>query len=86
MSKDGINWTTLYTHIDDTALNEPGNTATWSITTDKEETQGWRHIRIHQNGKNASGQTHYLSLSGFEIYGSVTGVCEDLGMLIVFLI
>ena len=30
-------------------------------------------------GKNASGQTHYLSLSGFEIYGHVTGVCDDLG-------
>lgn len=28
-------------------------------------------------GKNASGQTHYLSLSGLEIYGTVTGVCED---------
>ena len=29
-------------------------------------------------GKNASGQTHYLSLSGFEIYGTVTSVCEDI--------
>lgn len=28
-------------------------------------------------GKNASGQTHYLSLSGLELYGSVTAVCED---------
>ena len=28
-------------------------------------------------GKNASGQTHYLSLSGFELYGTVNGVCED---------
>lgn len=45
----------------------------------EEEAQGWRHIRIQQTGKNASGQTHYLSLSGFEIYGTVTGVCDDLG-------
>ncbi|WAR20557.1 HECD1-like protein [Mya arenaria] len=45
----------------------------------REETQGWRHVRIQQNGKNASGQTHYLSLSGFEIYGTLTGVCDDLG-------
>lgn len=30
-------------------------------------------------GKNSSGQTHYLSLSGLELYGHVTGVCEDLG-------
>lgn len=36
-------------------------------------------MRIQQAGKNASGQTHYLSLSGFEIYGQVTSVCEDLG-------
>ena len=30
-------------------------------------------------GKNASGQTHYLSVSGLELYGTVTGVCQDLG-------
>ena len=30
-------------------------------------------------GKNSSGHTHYLSLSGLEVYGQVTGVCEDLG-------
>merc|ERR1719209_2130019 len=30
-------------------------------------------------GRNASAQTHYLSLSGFEIYGTATGVCEELG-------
>ena len=41
--------------------------------------QGWRHIRIQQTGRNASGQTHYLSLSGLEVYGAVTGVCSDLG-------
>ncbi|KRT81883.1 hypothetical protein AMK59_5650 [Oryctes borbonicus] len=79
MSRDGISWTTLYTHSDDTSLNEPGSTSTWPIEVSQEEYQGWRHVRIQQNGKNASGQTHYLSLSGFEIYGQVTGVCDDLG-------
>ncbi|XP_071454696.1 E3 ubiquitin-protein ligase HECTD1 isoform X6 [Hetaerina americana] len=105
VSRDGMNWTTLYTHADDCSLNEPGSTATWhfdpsiaampSTHTHIQETeeiteqpppsqlppqqQGWRHIRIQQMGKNASGQTHYLSLSGFEIYGTVLGVCEDLG-------
>lgn len=78
-SKDGINWTTLYTHIDDCSLNEPGSTATWTLEPPGEETQGWRHLRLQQTGKNASGQTHYLSVSGFEVYGEVTGVCEDLG-------
>lgn len=79
MSRDGITWTTLYTHSDDTSLNDPGSTSTWPIETPPDEYQGWRHVRIQQAGKNASGQTHYLSLSGFEIYGQVTGVCEDLG-------
>ncbi|KAI4462742.1 e3 ubiquitin-protein ligase trip12 [Holotrichia oblita] len=79
MSRDGITWTTLYTHSDDTSLNEPGSTSTWPIEVSPEEYQGWRHVRIQQNGKNASGQTHYLSLSGFEIYGQVIGICDDLG-------
>ncbi|XP_012283753.1 E3 ubiquitin-protein ligase HECTD1 isoform X2 [Orussus abietinus] len=78
-SKDGVTWTTLYTHVDDFLLNEPGSTATWTLEPPSDETQGWRHLRLQQTGKNASGQTHYLSVSGFEVYGEVTGVCEDLG-------
>ncbi|XP_058255059.1 E3 ubiquitin-protein ligase HECTD1 isoform X6 [Hemibagrus wyckioides] len=77
VSKDGQTWMTLYTHVDDGSLNEPGSTATWPLDPSKDEKHGWRHIRIKQMGKNASGQTHYLSLSGLEIYGTVTGVCED---------
>jgi len=79
VSKDGHNWITLYTHRDDCSLNEPGSTASWPLETSEEESRGWRHIRLQQSGRNASGQTHYLSLSGFEIYGKVTGVCDDLG-------
>ncbi|XP_046739532.1 E3 ubiquitin-protein ligase HECTD1 isoform X3 [Diprion similis] len=79
VSKDGINWITLYTHVDDCSLNEPGSTATWTLEPPAEEVQGWRHLRLQQTGKNSSGQTHYLSMSGLEIYGEVTGVCEDLG-------
>ncbi|XP_045131795.1 E3 ubiquitin-protein ligase HECTD1-like isoform X14 [Portunus trituberculatus] len=79
VSKDGVSWTTLYTHVDDCSLNEPGSTHTWTIQPLPEEKTGWRHVRIQQTGKNASGQTHYLSLSGLELYGIVTGVCEDLG-------
>ncbi|XP_076389583.1 ubiquitin fusion-degradation 4-like isoform X8 [Megachile rotundata] len=78
-SKDGVTWTTLYAHVDDPSLNEPGSTATWTLEPPADETQGWRHLRLQQIGKNASGQTHYLSVSGFEVYGEVTGVCEDLG-------
>ncbi|XP_074662874.1 E3 ubiquitin-protein ligase HECTD1-like [Tubulanus polymorphus] len=79
VSKDGQTWLSLYNHVDDTSLNEPGSTASWPIEAPSDEKQGWRHIRLQQTGKNASGQTHYLSLSGFEIYGTVTGVCDDIG-------
>lgn len=72
MSKDGIEWVTILTHNDDRSLTEPGGVATWSVEecVDPPGT-AFRHVRIQQNGKNASGQTHYLSLSGFEIYGQV---------------
>ncbi|XP_070495105.1 E3 ubiquitin-protein ligase Ufd4 isoform X2 [Chironomus tepperi] len=76
MSKDGVNWTTLVTHNDDKSLVEPGSTCTWPIDCSSDE--GFRHVRIQQNGRNASGQTHYLSLSGFEIYGKVLSVCDDM--------
>ena len=79
VSKDGVTWTTLYDHQDDQSLNDPGSTGTWQLSPSKDEKQGWRHIRLQQGGKNASGQTHYLSLSGFELYGTVTGVCDELG-------
>ncbi|XP_052898367.1 E3 ubiquitin-protein ligase Ufd4 [Anopheles moucheti] len=78
MSKDGVNWITMLTHTDDKSLAEPGSTCTWPIDCSADEQQGYRHVRIHQNGRNASGQTHYLSLSGFEIYGKVMSVCEDM--------
>lgn len=78
MSKDGINWVTLVTHSDDKSLVEPGSTCTWPVDSPSDEVQGYRHIRIHQNGRNASGQTHYLSLSGFEVYGKVTSICDDM--------
>ena len=40
---------------------------------------GWRYFRIFQLGPNASGKSHYLSLSGWELYGLVTGVFSDVG-------
>ena len=53
--------------------------ASW-VLTPPEDPQGWRHVRVRQNGPNASGQTHYLSISGLELYGEVRGLAdEDLG-------
>lgn len=72
MSVDGLTWCTLVAHTDEQALQEPGSTATWRLRTDS----SYRYLRIQQNGKNASGQKYYLSLSGLEIYGKVTGVVE----------
>lgn len=77
VSKDGQSWVTLLTHTDDKSLVEPGSTCTWPIEC-IDDNIGYRHIRIHQNGRNASGQTHYLSLSGFEVYGKVQSICEDM--------
>uniref|UniRef100_UPI00358E560E E3 ubiquitin-protein ligase HECTD1-like n=1 Tax=Myxine glutinosa TaxID=7769 RepID=UPI00358E560E len=76
-SKDGYSWLTLCTHTDDDSLDEPGSTATWPLEPPKGELQGWRHIRLKQMGRNASELTYHLSLSGFELYGAVTAVCED---------
>ncbi|KAL0880849.1 hypothetical protein ABMA27_002032 [Loxostege sticticalis] len=72
MSMDGVTWTTLLAHNDEQALQEPGSTATWRLRADAP----YRYLRIQQNGKNASGQSHYLSLSGLELYGKVVSVCE----------
>jgi E3 ubiquitin-protein ligase HECTD1 len=76
VSKDGQAWTTIKDHVDDHSLNEHGSTATFELTAPKDE-QGWRHVRIKITGKNSSNQTHYLSLSGFEIYGTVVAACTD---------
>ena len=56
------------------------STHTWKFTAEEigEETEGWHYFRIQQNGTNASGQTYYLSLSGFEIYGKVTSAVEQM--------
>ena len=77
VSTDGVNWVTVRTHTNDTSLKEPGSTASWPLSPPTDG-DSWRHVRILQNGKNASGQTHYLSVSGFELYGSVVDVATEL--------
>ncbi|KAJ0175593.1 hypothetical protein K1T71_008752 [Dendrolimus kikuchii] len=72
MSTDGVSWSTLVAHNEEQALQEPGSTATWRVRAEAP----YRYMRIQQNGKNASGQSHYLSLSGLEIYGKVVSVVE----------
>lgn len=76
-SRNGRSWDVLLAHENDTSLVDPGSTATWPIAC-PEGKGPYRYLRIAQNGKNASNQTYYLSLSGFEIYGTVVDcVVED---------
>lgn len=62
-------------------MTEPGCTCTWPIEGSSEDIQGFRHIRIQQNGKNSSGQHTLFNLSGFEVYGKIVSVCENMGKI-----
>lgn len=53
-------------------LKKKGATSTWAVTGDAQSGYGFRYFRIVQVGKNSSGSDN-LALSGFEIYGRVTG-------------
>eukprot|EP00960_Hanusia_phi_P070531 767330-Hanusia_phi.AAC.5 len=75
MSTDGMNWATIKSHDNDQGMVEPGSTYTWILDA-PETVNGWRYVRIMQTGRNAGGK-NYLSLSGFEIYGTVTSVALD---------
>lgn len=74
-SKDGVAWLVLLAHDKDTSLQAPGTTATWPVEAPPDP-QGWRHFRVRMTGPN-SGNTHILSLSGWEIYGAVRGVLGE---------
>jgi E3 ubiquitin-protein ligase HECTD1 len=78
LSKDGVTWKCARKHVDDRSLQEWGSTATWKLDAVPNAGDGWRYVCIQQSGRNASGQYYNLSLSGFEIYGQVTGVCDQL--------
>eukprot|EP01083_Nonionella_stella_P095039 266733_1 len=62
-SNDGASWNTLRSHCDDTSLNAPYATHTWTIDAD----EYYQMFRIFLTGGWA-----ILSCSGFEIYGYLT--------------
>ena len=35
-------------------------------------------FRLQQLGKNSSNKMSYISVCGFEIYGKINGVCDDI--------
>eukprot|EP00730_Choanoeca_flexa_P004372 TRINITY_DN11674_c6_g1_i3.p1 TRINITY_DN11674_c6_g1~~TRINITY_DN11674_c6_g1_i3.p1 ORF type:complete len:1693 (+),score=518.61 TRINITY_DN11674_c6_g1_i3:500-5080(+) len=74
VSNNGKDWVTIREHRDDDSLNEPGDTHTWTLSVP--EAKPYRHIRVIMTGPNASGNYHYLSCSGFEVYGEIVGVSD----------
>lgn len=73
-------WDILYTHSNDDTLREFGASATWSLSESqvvKQESVGWRFLRIQQTGRNQSGANYTMSISGLEVYGTVTSVVYE---------
>ncbi|XP_055340872.1 E3 ubiquitin-protein ligase HECTD1-like [Paramacrobiotus metropolitanus] len=76
-SRDGISWVALKSHINDATLSGSGSTHTWRLD-DGSEGTSYRYYRIQMTGENSEFE-NCLCISGFEVYGTVTGVCDDLG-------
>lgn len=68
-SNDGVNWTIISKHTNDSSLNAKGATHTWAVQCK----DAYRIFRILQWGLN-SNRHYYLCLSGFEIYGTVSRI------------
>ena len=67
ISKDGINWTTIDEHQNDSTLNGKYITGTFKIQNEHEFS---RFIRLRQTNKNWEND-YYMILSSFEIYGKL---------------
>ena len=68
-STDGVSWSVLIRHVQDTTLSGPFATATWPIPLD--HNQGpFRFFRVLQTGHNSS-RHNFLVLCGFELYGDL---------------
>eukprot|EP01083_Nonionella_stella_P182730 658202_1 len=65
-SNDGASWNTLRSHCDDTSLNAPYATHTWTIDAD----EYYQMFRIQTTAQSSSsGRFWLLPCGGFEIYG-----------------
>ena len=69
-SIDGINYTDLVVHTNDTTLNLKGSTGSWDV-----EANGnyYQFFKIAQTGNNSSNN-NYLSMAGLELYGLLNGL------------
>lgn len=63
-------------HRGDAGLTATGSTHTWTLDP-IDSAPPSRYVRIQMTGPNEKEGSHYLSLSGFEVYGEVVGVVEE---------
>eukprot|EP01084_Bolivina_argentea_P049295 90677_1 len=68
-SNDGINWTILKQHKNDTTINEANKIFGWKID---ECDQTYKIFRVNMTGRNAKGEW-WLHCAGFEICGHLSG-------------
>jgi len=73
-SNDAKNWDVLRRHVGDISLNGVYASCSWPIEGVR---KAYRHFRVLQTGKNSSNH-NFLSLSGFELYGSLYETKNDI--------
>ncbi|OQV15075.1 E3 ubiquitin-protein ligase HECTD1 [Hypsibius exemplaris] len=79
-SRDATSWHTLRSHVEDASLLASGSTATWRLEANGGLADGkaWRYYRVQLTGENAEME-HCICASGFELHGTVVGVCDEVG-------
>ncbi len=70
-SNDKVRWDLLKRHVNDVSIKVPLGNATWVLNTPPVE-KAYRYFLINQTDRNAGG-LYFLSLSGFEIFGTLFG-------------
>ena len=65
-SNDGSNWITLKSHSNDSTIADFGAIGSWSVDCNV----FYKFFRILLTGLTKT-MTHYLSVSGFELYGTL---------------
>ena len=66
-SEDGLHWTALRSHANDSALTGVNGTASWAV---EGTARAFRYLRVLQTGQNSSNY-NYLQVNGLEVYGVV---------------
>jgi hypothetical protein len=69
-SNDGALWRFLHVHNGDRSINDSFANYTWTF--DNPVTVAYRYFRIIQTDRNQGG-LFYLSMSGFELFGTLFG-------------